>query len=144
MVPSLTVLAANALTEIRSIDDLRNMKIGYLSGAITTPFFMNATDIQFEYVNGDTWIRQNLAKLLIGRIDAALDNNAFSYLEEARQLGVTDKIKTLPLPESGMNFYVVFSKASKNGAELLAKYDALIDTGRYDEQEFITKFVRER
>lgn len=143
MVPSLTVLATNPLTEIRSIDDVRGMKIGYLSGAITTSFFANATGIRFESVSGDTWIQQNLAKLLTRRIDAALDNNAYSYLEEARKTGVTDKIRTLSLPEKGTNYYVVFSKTSKRGADLLEKYNSLIASGRYDEQRLIEEFVSE-
>jgi len=142
MKPSLTFLASNKLTTIRSIDDLRGMKIGYLVSAIKSNFFDNTpSDVTFDLINGDTWVRQNLEKLLAGRIDAAFDQNAVSYLDEAKKLGVTHKIKTIPLPGEGTEGYVVFSKKSPNGKILLDAFNKVAATGKYDEDKMIDDYM---
>lgn len=141
MVPSLTFLVTNKINEINSISDLGKMKIGYLTGAATSSFFNNASGVVFESVSGDDWIQQNLAKLLAGRIDAAMDNNAYSYREEARKQRIAHKIKTLNIPGEGTSYYVVFSKSAPKGFELLKKYDSLIATGQYNEQKMIDEFI---
>jgi ABC-type amino acid transport substrate-binding protein len=141
MVQSLTVLSTNKLNEIQSINDLDNTKIGYLFGANIGPFLSSSSAIQFEFVSGDDWIQKNLAKLLSGRIDAALDNNAYSYLAEAKKQGVDDKIKTIPLPGKGTEFYVVFSKKSSRGFELVQKYNDIMYKGLFNEQIMIEEFL---
>lgn len=143
MKPSLTFLASNKLTIIRSINDLRGMKIGYLIGAMKSHFFDDAPpDIKFELINGDTWVRQNLEKLLAGRIDAAFDQNAVSYLDEAKKLGVAEMVKTLPLPGAGTKGYVVFSKKSPNGKILLDAFNKVAATGKFDETRFIDDYMK--
>jgi len=142
MVKSLTFLATNPINEIRTIDDLAGMRIGYLLGANLGTFLESSNSIQVEYVGGDDWVRLNLAKLLSGRIDAALDNNAYSYLAEAKRQGVMGTIKTLPLPGEVSDYYVAFSKKSARGAELVRKYDELMETGRFNEQEMLDAFLR--
>lgn len=142
MKPSLTFLASNKLTTIRSIDDLRGMKIGYLESAIKTSFFDSApSDITFDLINGDTWVRQNLEKLLAGRIDAALDQNLVSYLDEAKKTGIAYKIKTIPLPGDGTEGYVVFSKKSPNGKKLLDAFNKVAATGKYDEYKMTDDYM---
>ncbi len=142
MKPSLTFLASNELTTIHSIDDLRGMKIGYLVSAFKANFFDNApSDIIFDLINSDTWVRQNLEKLLAGRIDAAFDQNAVSYLDEAKKLGVAHKIKTISLPGEGTEGYVVFSKKSTNGKILLDAFNKVAATGKYDENKMIDDYM---
>jgi polar amino acid transport system substrate-binding protein len=141
MVPSLTFLATNNLNEINSVTDLGKIKIGYLKGAITSSFFKDAVNIEFDSVSGDDWIKQNLAKLLAGRIDAAMDNNAYSYWEEARKQRVAHKIKIINIPGERTNYYVVFSKASSKGHDLFTKYNSLFETGQYNEQQMIDDFI---
>lgn len=141
MVQSVTVLSTNKLHEIKSINDLNNMKVGYLFGANIGSFLASSSSIQFELVSGDDWIQKNLAKLLSGRIDAALDNNAYSYLAEAKKQGVDDRIKTLPLPGQGTEFYVVFSKKSSRGFELVNKYNDIVQKGLFNEQIMIEEFL---
>ena len=141
MVPSLTFLVTNKLQTITSIDDISGMTIGYLGGADPGPFFESATNITFDTVSGKTWIKQNLAKLNLGRIDAALDQNSYSYLAEAKEQGIEHLVKTLPLPGEGIGAYVVFSKKSPHGSLLADKYNRLIETGNYDEQKLIDEYL---
>lgn len=141
MVPSLTFLSSSTVTEIKTIDDLKGTRIGYLKGASVAAFFKGNSAVVFENVTGENWIQQNLGKLLAGRIDAAMDNNAYSYLEEARRQGLESKIKTLRIPGEGTGFYVVFSKASPKGRELLSQFNRVTATGLYDEQAMIEKYI---
>ncbi len=141
MVPSLTVLVSNGLQSITSIDDINDLTIGYLSGADPGPFFETSANTTFDNVSGETWIKQNLAKLILGRIDAALDQNSYSYLAEAKEQGISNLVKTIPLPGEGVGAYVVFSKKSPKGAILIEKYNTLIGTGNYDEQKLLDEHV---
>lgn len=140
--PSITVLTTNKLSGINSIDDLKGLKIGYLAGAELGGFFRNSPDVKFELISGDTWLRQNLEKLLAGRIDAAFDQNAVSYLDEAKKMGIIDKIKTIPLPGTGNEGYIVFSKRSPIGKTLLEAFNKVAATGKFDENKMIDEYMK--
>jgi len=86
------------------------MRIGYILGAYPGSFFSGVTDVVFDNVAGDSWISQNLGKLLAGRIDGVLDQNEYSCLEEARRQGVEDKIRVLPLPVDQIQSYLVYGE----------------------------------
>jgi ABC-type amino acid transport substrate-binding protein len=125
--PSLTFRSDNNITAITSVNDLRGMTIGYLPNSVI-PNFLNAPGVfKFEYIGGDDWIKQNLGKLIHGRIDAALDQNPYSYIAAAKQEGIIDKIKVLSIPDATTDAYVVFSKKSKLGLKLLSAYNAVVE-----------------
>lgn len=126
--PSLTVRSESSLTSIVSIGDVKGLHIGYLLGAYPGSFFAKGTDVTFEYVAGDTWIAQNMGKLLSYRIDAILDQNEFSCLAEARRQGAEKKIRVLPLPGEDVKGYVIFSRKLANAASLVSAYNALNGT----------------
>jgi ABC-type amino acid transport substrate-binding protein len=125
---SLTVRAASPVTAIGSVGDVRGMRIGYLLGAYTGTFFARATGVTFDSVAGDSWIAQNLAKLLSYRIDAILDQNEFSCLAEARRQGLEKKIRVIPLPGDSVKGYVIFSRKNPNAPALVRAYNALNGT----------------
>jgi polar amino acid transport system substrate-binding protein len=132
--PTLTVLSNNRLEAITSINDLKGMKIGYLLNS-AIPKFLDAPDmVTFENLGGEDWVQKNLEKLFAGRIDAALDQNPYSFPAAAKLSGKMDKVRTLFIPGTGANAYVVFSRKSKNGSMLLEKYNSLMksDTTSYD------------
>jgi ABC-type amino acid transport substrate-binding protein len=141
--PSLTVRSEHRLESIASIKDIAGMRIGYLLGAYTGSFFAGATGIEFDYVAGDTWIVQNLGKLLSGRIDAILDQNDYSCIAEARRQGVERQIKVLRLPGEGVKSYIVFSKASPKAGTLLRSFNALQTSEIPDESAIIEEFLRD-
>jgi ABC-type amino acid transport substrate-binding protein len=126
--PSLTVRADYPLTAIASIKDIEGMRIGYLLGAYTGSFFTGATGITFDYVAGDTWIVQNLGKLLSHRIDAILDQNEYSCLAEARRQNLGNKVRVILLPGKDVKGYVVISRKSANAEALLRSYNTLNGT----------------
>jgi ABC-type amino acid transport/signal transduction systems, periplasmic component/domain len=132
--PTLTVRSDSHLTTISSIEDLKGMKIGYLPNSVVPKFLDAPNIVSFDYLGGDDWIQRNLDKLLAGRIDAALDQNPYSFIAAAKQISSMDKIRTLSIPGAGSNAYVVFSRKSKIGTTLLEKYNLLMkkDTTNYD------------
>lgn len=142
MKPALTFKADSPTSAIKSIADVKGMRIGYLSGAAVPKFFEGSTDVKFELVSGDAWIRQNLDKVLAGRIDAGLDQNAVSYMAEAKKAGQGALVKTIVLPGSGTEAFVVFSKKSPNGKTLLDAFNKAMATGKFDESKMIDDYLK--
>jgi ABC-type amino acid transport substrate-binding protein len=142
MIPSLTFLATNKLTAINSINDIDGLTIGYLDGAVKATFFDTVPDTHFDLTSGNSWLQHNLEKLLAGRIDAAFDQNAVSYIDLAKKMGVSDKIKTLQLPGEGTVGYMVFSKKSLNGKALLDAFNKVAATDKYDENKMIDEYMK--
>jgi len=139
--PSLTVLADNPLGAVSSTKDLAGIRVGYLLGAYAGSFFAGKTNVEFEYVSGETWVAQNLGKLLAGRIDAILDQNEYSCLAEARRQGVESRIKTLLLPVADIKAYVVFSRATPKSERLLRLYNAIKDSSVPNENTLLLRYL---
>ncbi len=139
--PSLTVRADNPLMAVASAKDLAGMRVGYLLGGYSGSFFAGTKNVEFEYVSGDSWVAQNLAKLLAGRIDAVLDQNEYSCLAEARRKGVESKIKVLPLPVVPVKGYVVFSRAAPGIEKILSEYNKKATSSIPDENALIRKYL---
>lgn len=135
--PSITVRANHPLDSISSVNDLAGMKIGYLLGAYPGSFFKDAKGLDFDLIAGEGWIEQNLGKLLLGRIDAILDQNDYSCIATARRKKVEGEIKVLRLPGEGIKSYVVFSKASPKGMSLLRAFNALDKSTAPNERDYI-------
>lgn len=136
--PILIVRKDNPLARIRSIDDIYGYKIGTvvsLSG-LYTPFFDNQRDkIALETLGGDTWLEQNLKKLLRRRIDAIFDRQPYSVQFVATKIHVRDQIKLLPLPEPATPMYIVFSKSSQNGKKYCTQFNAVNSTFELNYEE---------
>lgn len=128
------------LKEIKSIDHVKGYRVGFIKNVYQTEFVSSHADqLSMEYLYGEDWIKINLKKLIKGRLDAIYDLNEYTQLYEATLLSVADQIKVLPLPESPRAIYVVFSKKTKNGKELVEKYNAVcneVDFTGFIEQEF--------
>ncbi len=139
--PALTVRAGSRLTMVSSVEDIAGLRIGYLAGASPGPFFENAKNIRFELISGDTWVRQILGMLIAGRVDAGLDQNAYSYRAEAKRQGQEKLIRVIELPGNGTGFYVVFSKKSPKAPEWLRQYNALNEKGLLDEERMVIDFM---
>lgn len=71
------------------------------------------------------WEKQNLHKILTGRIDASHGLNAHSLLYEAKILNLDQKIKVLKLPEPADRGYIVFAKNEK-GKKILKQFNQAI------------------
>ena len=140
--PTLFVRKDNPLTRIRSIEDIRGYHIGLnvsISG-IYTPLIDDHRDaLSLETLGGEEWIDQNIRKLRAGRIDAIFARHPYSILFVTAKLRVDDQIKTLSIPDPPTPMYVVFSKASKRGRELLEQCNAVLPQFDLNHDELVQK-----
>ncbi|MFH2064624.1 MAG: transporter substrate-binding domain-containing protein [Pseudomonadota bacterium] len=127
--PTLIVRKDNPLSRIRSIEDIRGYRIGTIvtmSGRYTPLIDAHRHMLTIEALGGDMWIKQNLRKLIDGRVDAIFDRQPYSVPFIAVTLQLDTRIKLLPLPEPATPMYIVFSKASAHGQKLLEQCNALL------------------
>lgn len=113
---AIAVKKDNQLSEIRKIDDILNLKIGYAEKSFISEF-MKDPRVQFDLVSTSNYHETNLMRLVSGRIDAVYAPDKAAFVELMNQLDLEDDIKILDLPESKAGFYVVFSKAAGSFAE---------------------------
>lgn len=130
--PSLFFLTENKLTKIATINDLKGMTIGYIPNSPIPPFLNDPSIVKFDLIGSENWLAQNYQKLLAGRVDAVMDQNPYSFFAEAKKSGNQDKIKVLLLPVEGTNAYMLFSKKSALGKDLVAAYNKVAAAKRYD------------
>ena len=138
----LAVRKENPLTEIRTIDDIQGYRIGYIkteSGLYPPLIGQHLDQVQVEELAGDNWVRQNLRKLMAGRLDAALDRNQDTIPFEAIRLNVDERIKILPLPDPPIPGYIAFTKKSQRGKQLVEHYSAAIGELKLEYDNFVQK-----
>lgn len=106
----------NPLNEIKKIDDVLNLKIGYAEKSFISPF-MKDPRVKFDLVSAGNYHETNLKKLTAGRLDAAYAPDKAAFLGVIKQLNLENDIKILDIPEDKANFYVVFSKSASSIAD---------------------------
>lgn len=124
MHPVIAVVNTHILTKVESFDDIDNLSIGYVNGAIVSPFMLKY-DVKFTNIYGSNTWERNIKRLLKGHIDAAYSPIEMNMRYVASKLNVLDKIRILRLPEEPMKLYSIFAKHSQFINTNLAK--------RYDE-----------
>ena len=115
----------NPLRSITTIEDVKGYRVGWIQHAPPSLFvYENQVHFQIDLIaSNETMWERSLQKLLAGRIDAVHDLNLFTLPYIAKEMGIGDKVKTLILPEPPVPVYVVFSKQSPRGKELIEKYN---------------------
>lgn len=119
---AIVVKKDNPLSEIKEIDDILGLKIGYAEKSFISEF-MKDSRVEFDLVSTSNYHETNLKRLMSDRIDAVYAPDKAAFLELMKQMGLEDDIKILDLPENKAAFYVVFSKAASNFAE---KYNEVV------------------
>lgn len=116
----------NPLTQISSIQDVAGYRVGWFADMTPSQFVQdNLASLQMDYMPvSDTMDNQSLEKLLLNRVDALHQMNAYSLPFIAAEMHVLDQIKVLPLPEPPTPVYIGFSKKSPRGQRLLEQYNA--------------------
>lgn len=123
MHPVITVLNQHPLTQIESVDDIANLSIGYVKGAIVSPF-MKSNDIVFTDIYGSNTWERNIQRLLKGHIDVAYSPIYANMSYVASKMNLLDSIRIIRLPEAPMKLYSLFSKHKNFKHLALAKrYD---------------------
>lgn len=130
------------ISSITSVNDLQGLRIGYLTGS-TIPKAIDVPDVyKLDLMSGTDQAKTNLGKLIAKRIDAILDLNPYSYMIEAKKIGAQNQIKSIPLPGDGTEFFVLFSKKSKLGADLVAAFNKQAATGTFQYTRFIDELTK--
>jgi len=106
----------NPLNEIKKVDDILDLKIGYAEKSFISEF-MKDSRVQFDFVPASNYHETNLKRLISDRIDAVYAPDKAALLALIEQMELEDDIKIIDLPENKAGFYVVFSKAASNFAE---------------------------
>ncbi|HHV30563.1 transporter substrate-binding domain-containing protein [Acetivibrio mesophilus] len=119
---AIAVKKDNPLNEIKKIDDILDLKIGYAEKSFVSEF-MKDPRVQFDLVSTSNYHETNLKRLMSDRIDAVYAPDKAAFLELMKQMDLEDDIKILDIPESKAGFYVVFSKAANEFAE---KYNEVV------------------
>jgi ABC-type amino acid transport substrate-binding protein len=116
----------NPLAQITSVHDVEGYRVGWLARVSPSQFVQdNIAHLQMDYiVQADTVWEQSLKKLLLGRLDAIHELNAYTLPFIATQMHLADQIKVLLLPEPPQPVYMGFSRQSPRGKLLAEQYNA--------------------
>lgn len=108
------------------LSDLKNFKIGVVRGYVNTRKFDSSDYLKKELVNND---KQNLLKLLTGRIDlAVIDKYTAKQIMKAYIPLAVGKLNFLDPPLEVKPLHVGFSKAQKDYPELLKNFNRALNT----------------
>lgn len=130
-VPCLAVQPGHRLDAVHGPDDLAGMTIGWVQAGALPPF-MHDPRLHLDLAGGIDWEKINLAKLKLGRIDAAYFSNCPSAQYHAARGG--HQFKLLPLPIQGAPLYAAFAPSAP--AQLMERYrkaaQQAFAAGRFD------------
>jgi len=142
--PVLIVRKDSPLTQITSIDDVKGLRIGWYVNISPSKFVQEHIEsFQMDYMPlAENAGLQSLEKLLLGRVDALHELNAYSLPFLAAEHGLLDQIKVLPLPEPANSTYVGFSKTAPRGRMLLEQFNAAQAALGFT-PEVYTQFIQE-
>ncbi|MEZ5069756.1 MAG: transporter substrate-binding domain-containing protein [Bacteroidales bacterium] len=95
------------LSEIRSVEDLIPLRLGYLKGA-NHPGMLGDPRLQYHYIYGREASRQNVLRVRAGRIDAAVASQD-ELVYHIWKLHLQNELKILALPGTSFGLYTIMS-----------------------------------
>jgi ABC-type amino acid transport substrate-binding protein len=141
-VPALVVGKESPLTKITTPQDLKGLRIGFVTGQ-QVPKFLDVPNLFFlDTLSADDPGVLNVNKLLAKRLDAVLTLNNFSTKATIKDLGVQDKLRFVPLPVEGSCFYFTVTKNTAASDRLLAILNKALDSGKYDLARYMEAELR--
>ncbi|HEX8604832.1 MAG TPA: hypothetical protein VF774_19465 [Pseudoduganella sp.] len=109
--PHLAVRRDSPLQDVRSLDQLAGLQIGWLAGARLSPGLVRS-GARWLKADGADWQAENLRRLQAGTIDAAYFENEYSPRYFANVAGLPVRLVRLPMPPRA--FFMLYSpKADK-------------------------------
>jgi hypothetical protein len=117
--PVLALLKDHSLKEVKDLDDILKLDIGYGQGAYLSPF-MRDERIKFNMISRPNWIEFNFNKLIHGRQEAFYLPERPAMLYLAQKNDVEKDIKIINLPEK-TRLYTIFSRNSNKN--LVKRYE---------------------
>jgi ABC-type amino acid transport substrate-binding protein len=143
--PCLAVRSDNPLPSIRTIDDIKGYRIGFIKTLSSNypAFIADHRDVLvIDELSGEGWVSRNLQKLLSGRLDAVYERNQYTLPYQAAIDGVQAKIKVLLLPVDPIPHYFVFHRSSPRAAELLRRYESAVAGWDFDYDAMVQAELR--
>lgn len=141
MQSGLAVLAQNPLTAVEKHSDLQDTTIIFTKGGYLSPF-MRDPSVNINYIVGDSNIFRTMLRLVVAeRADAVYNPTALTLQYEARKIGITDKIRLIPLPDEPVGLYTVFHE---NKEQLFRQFN-LLNTTTHDNisyQELLKPYLQ--
>jgi len=133
------------IKKISSVEDIKNYNINFINDIPASNFIkQNAQALHIELMaHTKTIWQQMLRKVVLRRIDAAHDLNAFTLPYIAHQIGLKDDIKILELPEPPVPVIVAFSKNTKNGRKLLEEYNKVQAEMKFGHTDYLKLIQKE-
>lgn len=106
----LITLKSSELTEITRLDQLKDMRLGHVTGSVR-PKELEPLGVTFDNISGKDFTRRNIKKLEKNRIDAVYVPTLSHAKYEYGEMDETADVNFLPLPMiGGHKLYVVFRK----------------------------------
>jgi ABC-type amino acid transport substrate-binding protein len=136
---AIVVKTGNPLKQITKIDDILNLKIGYLDQAYISQF-MSDKRIKWDNIFATNANEINLKKVLTGRIDAAYAPDHAALLYEIKLAKADKTLRLVYTPSNPSNFCIGFSFKK---ADIKKKFDETFKkfNGEKKYQELIAKYV---
>ena len=124
--PCIAVRMDSPLKHISTIEDIRGFRIGFVKTLSLSypPMITNNLDkVIIDDLTGENWTSRNLARLLLGRIDAVYERNPYTLLYQAALDGIAGRIRVLELPDAPIAHYFVFHRNSTKAEKLMRLYE---------------------
>jgi polar amino acid transport system substrate-binding protein len=141
MVPNIIVLKDSPLTKLTKASDLKGMTIGFTKNQ-TMPAFFNDGDLKFDLIAADNLTEQNFKKLVGKRIDACIELNPINGRLTAKNLGITNQIRSLPIPGDGTPYFIAISKKSGSSSDIVKGLDARLKQKTFDFNAYLDKELK--
>jgi ABC-type amino acid transport substrate-binding protein len=132
--PGLAVMASSQLLQIKSVQDMRSLKIGLMNNTALSGS-MGQPGLNLDRISGDDFYERAFRMLVLGRLDAMYSPDSRVLLMVARTQGLQEKIRVLDLPDPADGVYYAFShSASKVFSARYAKaMEAIVkERGNYE------------
>ena len=127
--PCIAVRRESPLRKVTSIDDISGFRIGFvkmLSLSYPPMIYNNLDKVTIDDLTGDNWTSRNLARVLLGRIDAAYERNQYTLSYQAALDGIDSRVRVIELPVDPIPHYFVFHRNSKKAEKLLRLYERAV------------------
>ena len=142
MIPQLVVRKDSPLKRLRSPSDMKGLKIGFAEGQTAPAFFKDSGLPPFDLVAGQELTQTNLKKLMAKRVDAFIALNPTNLMAASKELGLSDAVRALDIPDPGTNFYIVISKKSKIASAILPALEAGLKAKKFVFEKYVQEELR--
>lgn len=113
------------LNKLTNIDEVERMRIGFID-TLDYSITVNgeSTKLKFNKLTAgkDTW-EQNFSYLMKDKIDVIFDLNTYTLQLMAMYYNLFDKIKVIPIQDSGLPIYFAFSNINSNHEQIKEKIE---------------------